>query len=265
MRIFHLGGRAQRRSARRQPDSFAPRVVSRCPVSTALAARRWRQPAPNCCYPLVNLAVMWFLERLLQPDDVHSADLHGRSLFSRRKARRGGARRLSGPALVDRQPRQGAGHPGVLLRPSADLGMGRLAGEKVRKYVDQVLCSLPFEPAWYHARGVSDAVYVGSSLLRRAERSASGRGLSGGQSERAGSLVAILPGSRTQEVTRNLPDMVRAAAKLAQKRPGVRFAVACLHERHKTLAEEIIAQTIAREGTHVRSWRSRSTPRALPS
>jgi len=69
------------------------------------------------------------------------------------------------------------------------------------------------------------------------------------QRGRDGSLVAILPGSRTQEVTRNLPDMVRAAKKLAQKRPNVRFAVACLHERHKALAEEIVAQTIAAEGT----------------
>ena len=43
---------------------------------------------------------------------------------------------------------------------------------------------------------------------------------------------------------RNLPDMIRAARKLARERPDVRFAVACLHERHKALAEEIIAQTI---------------------
>ena len=50
-------------------------------------------------------------------------------------------------------------------------------------------------------------------------------------------------------MTRNLPDMVRAASKLSQKHPDVRFAVACLHERHKKLAEEIIAQTIAREST----------------
>ncbi len=62
-----------------------------------------------------------------------------------------------------------------------------------------------------------------------------------------GPLVAILPGSRTQEVTRNLPDMIRAASKLAQRRPNVRFAVACLHERHKKLAEKIVARTVARE------------------
>ena len=52
--------------------------------------------------------------------------------------------------------------------------------------------------------------------------------------------MAILPGSRTQELTRNLPIMIRAAAKLARQRPATRFAVACLHERHRALAEQII-------------------------
>ena len=55
--------------------------------------------------------------------------------------------------------------------------------------------------------------------------------------------MAILPGSRTQELMRNLPIMIRAAVKLAQQRPASRFAVACLHERHKALAEQIIART----------------------
>ena len=55
--------------------------------------------------------------------------------------------------------------------------------------------------------------------------------------------MAILPGSRTQELTRNLPDMIAAAAELARRRPDVRFAVACLHERHKALAERIIAES----------------------
>jgi lipid-A-disaccharide synthase len=67
------------------------------------------------------------------------------------------------------------------------------------------------------------------------------------QSPRARTMVVILPGSRTQEVTRNLPEMIRAATKLARERHGVCFAVACLHERHKMLAEGIIAQTLASE------------------
>src|SRR5262249_54529769 len=53
------------------------------------------------------------------------------------------------------------------------------------------------------------------------------------------------PGSRTQEVKRNLPDMIKAAQELARRRPDVRFAVACLHERHKAMAERIIAESSA--------------------
>ena len=53
--------------------------------------------------------------------------------------------------------------------------------------------------------------------------------------------MAILPGSRTQEVTRNAPIMLRAAAKLARVRPDVRFVVACVHERHRALMREIVA------------------------
>src|SRR6476660_9768645 len=33
--------------------------------------------------------------------------------------------------------------------------------EKVRKWVDHVLCSLPFEEQWYHDRGITGARYVG--------------------------------------------------------------------------------------------------------
>ena len=35
-------------------------------------------------------------------------------------------------------------------------------------------------------------------------------------------LVALLPGSRTQEVTRNLPTLIRAAARIHRERPSAR-------------------------------------------
>jgi lipid-A-disaccharide synthase len=44
-------------------------------------------------------------------------------------------------------------------------------------------------------------------------------------------------------VRRNLPDMIAAARELARRRPDVRFAVACLHERHKAMAERMIAES----------------------
>lgn len=53
-------------------------------------------------------------------------------------------------------------------------------------------------------------------------------------------MLAILPGSRTQEILKNLPVMLRAARKLANKRPDVRFVMACLRERHRDLAREVM-------------------------
>jgi lipid-A-disaccharide synthase len=118
----------------------------------------------------------------------------------------------------------------------------------VQKYVDQVLCSLPFEPAWYQARGVPDAVYVGHPYFDELAARPLDGGFLSDHAGRPGPMVAILPGSRTQEVKRNLPDMIRAAHELSRRRPGVRFAVACLHDRHKAMAERIIAEVAVASG-----------------
>ncbi len=86
-----------------------------------------------------------------------------------------------------------------------------------------------------------DAVYVGHPYFDELADRPLDDGFLAEHRGRPGPLVAILPGSRTQELTRNLPDMIAAARELARRRPDVRFAVACLHERHKALAERIIA------------------------
>jgi lipid-A-disaccharide synthase len=199
----------------------------------------------NLRYPLVNLAVMWFLSvfanivtfiRLIfkadryfrdeKPDAVVLVDYPGLHwwIAGRAKAR---------------------GIPVFYFVPPQIWAWAGWRVSKVRKYIDQVLCSLPFEPAWYRARGVSNAIHVGHPYFDELKDRALDETFLKEQGKRPSSLVAILPGSRTQEVTRNLPEMVRAAAELAKKRPDVRFGVACLHERHKILAEQIITQTLA--------------------
>jgi lipid-A-disaccharide synthase len=198
-------------------------------------------------YPLVNLAVMWFMSVFLnlitfirlifkadryfrdeKPDAVVLVDYPGLHWWIARRAK-------------------ARGIPVFYFVPPQIWAWAGWRVNKVRKYIDQVLCSLPFEPAWYHARGVADAVFVGHPYFDELKDRALDEDFLAEQRRQTGSMVAILPGSRTQEVTRNLPEMVRAAAKLAQQRPGVRFAVACLHERHKMLAQEIIARTLASE------------------
>jgi lipid-A-disaccharide synthase len=199
-------------------------------------------------YPLVNLAVMWFLSVLLNavtfirlifmadrvfrdepPNAVVLVDYPGLNWWIAKRAK-------------------ARGIPVFYFVPPQIWAWAGWRVAKVRRHVDQVLCSLPFEPAWYHARGVSQAVYVGHPYFDELTDRPLDAGFLAEQRARPGALVAILPGSRDQELRRNLPDMIRAARKLAVESGDVRFAVACLHRRHQVMAEEIIATAITSDG-----------------
>jgi lipid-A-disaccharide synthase len=216
---------------------------------TGFGGENMTKAGASLLYPLANLAVMWFLNvfinlltfirlifmadrhfRQAQPDAVVLVDYPGLHWWIARRAK-------------------ARGIPVFYFVPPQLWAWAGWRVNKVRRYVDQVLCSLPFEPAWYRARGVVDAVYVGHPYFDELADRPLDEVFLADQAAHGGPLVAILPGSRTQEVTRNLPDMVRAAIKLARQRLGIRFAVACLHERHKKLAEGIIARVIASEGS----------------
>jgi lipid-A-disaccharide synthase len=199
-------------------------------------------------YPLVDLAVMWFLNVLLnlftfvglilkadrhfrdeRPDAVVLVDYPGLNWWIARRAK-------------------ARGIPVIYFVPPQIWAWAGWRIKKVKKYVDLVLCSLPFEPDWYRARGFPHAIYVGHPYFDELKDRPLDADFLANQRARAGELVSILPGSRTQEVQRNLPEMIRAANKLAFQRPGVRFGVACLHERHKKLAEGIVAGVLEKDG-----------------
>ena len=93
---------------------------------------------------------------------------------------------------------------------------GRIA--QIRKYVDKVLSILPFEVEWYADKYGYHVDYVGnptldeitlflaSSSSDKAEKWRASLGISG-----SAKVVALLPGSRKQEIESNLPMMLRAA------------------------------------------------------
>jgi lipid-A-disaccharide synthase len=208
---------------------------------------RMEEAGAQLLYPLVDLAVMWFLSvfsnlatfvrvifqadryfRDETPDAVILVDYPGLHWWIARRAK-------------------ARGIPVFYFVPPQIWAWFGWRVRKVRKHFDLVLCSLPFEPAWYHARGVHQAVYVGHPYFDELAERRLDEGFLAQQRRRAGALIVILPGSRTQEIVHNLPDLVEAASRLAQRRPDVRFAVACLHERHRTLAERIIAKRQAGE------------------
>ena len=213
---------------------------------------KMREAGAALLYPLVNLAIMWFLNVFLnivtfirliiradryfrdeKPDAVILIDYPGLHWWIAKRAKARGV-------------------PVFYYVPPQLWAWAGWRVKKIQRTVDLVLCSLPFEPDWYRARGVSQVDYVGHPYFDELnERELDEEFLCQVKAgEHEGKLLAILPGSRTQELKRNLPVMIRGAVKLAKERPATRFAVACLHERHKTLAEQIIKENIRGEDAH---------------
>jgi lipid-A-disaccharide synthase len=110
---------------------------------------------------------------------------------------------------------------------------------KMRKYVDHVLCSLPFEETWYRERGVT-AHYIGHPYFDELREQRLDHEFMAEQRQRGGRVIGLLPGSRSQEVEMNAPSMVRTAALLAQQHPDVRFLFACFKPKHRERVLELL-------------------------
>jgi lipid-A-disaccharide synthase len=89
---------------------------------------------------------------------------------------------------------------------------------KLKKYVDEMLVILPFEPAFYKKYDF-DVHYVGHPLLDAIEGRSKTDAVSSNYSK---NVIALLPGSRKQEVKRMLPLMLKTATHF----PDREFTVA---------------------------------------
>jgi len=97
---------------------------------------------------------------------------------------------------------------------------------KIAKAVDLLLCLFPFEPAFYSGYGVA-AVYVGHPMadeIPLSSDAAEARGQLG--LDRQQRVVALLPGSRSSEVSRLAAPMIEAAWLLSREFPDLRFVAA---------------------------------------
>ncbi len=88
---------------------------------------------------------------------------------------------------------------------------------KIKRYVDKVICILPFEKAFYDKHGM-DACYVGHPFMNTVQPSYSEAvfrkkvGI-----EKAQRLVTIMPGSRQNEVMKHLPVLLRIVENMKKK------------------------------------------------
>lgn len=112
---------------------------------------------------------------------------------------------------------------------------------KLRDWVDHLMVILPFEPEWFAKRGI-DTIYEGNPLVDE---------LAGDTTLAVGSeafknqnglderpLVALLPGSRLQELRYNLGVMARLAALF----PSYQFAVAAAPNLEREVYERLLSE-----------------------
>jgi lipid-A-disaccharide synthase len=98
--------------------------------------------------------------------------------------------------------------------------------ETIRRIADLVLVIFPFEEAIYREHGVP-VKFVGHPLLELARPSATRAAFLAAQGlSQSAATVAILPGSRANEVTHILPDLIAAAKKIRANLPSTQFIVA---------------------------------------
>jgi lipid-A-disaccharide synthase len=118
--------------------------------------------------------------------------------------------------------------PHRALRQSLDLGLAAGAVHGIGRAADHVLCLLPFEPELYEAHGHPGFVSSGTRwpMPSRSCRTGRPRGAGHLRAAGAGTLVALLPGSRMGEVERLGGEFAAAAALLAARHPGLRFIAA---------------------------------------
>lgn len=78
---------------------------------------------------------------------------------------------------------------------------------KLRRCTDQVLCLLPFEPDWFKRRNIP-ARFVGHPAINRELDEVTNARLAG-DLPGGGRRLLLMPGSREQEITRNVPLMLK--------------------------------------------------------
>ena len=92
---------------------------------------------------------------------------------------------------------------------------------KIKRDIDQMYCILPFEVDFYKKWGM-DVHYVGNPLLDEKAQFTPDLDFRTHQELNEQKIIALLPGSRKQEIERLLPDMLSITAKF----PDYQFVIA---------------------------------------
>ncbi len=111
---------------------------------------------------------------------------------------------------------------------------------KIKKLVDKMVVIYPFAEGFYRRAG-GHVNYVGHPLFDEiASRKLDEEFVSELRECDGNNTIALLPGSRVQEVKKLMPLFLKAAKKILNALPSAKFIVSCSDEAHRELIEDIL-------------------------
>ena len=133
------------------------------------------------------------------------------------------------------------GIPVVYFVPPQIWAWARWRVKKMRRLITHVLSALPFEHEWLSKRGVA-STYIGHPYFDELAAQTLDEKFLETERSKPGIIIGVLPGSRNQEVTRNIPEMLRAARRVHAARADTRFLVAAFNEHQAEMARAEVAK-----------------------
>lgn len=109
---------------------------------------------------------------------------------------------------------------------------------KLRRCTDQVLCLLPFEPEWFARRNIP-ARFVGHPAINR-DLDPSAMEVAASELPHGERKLLMMPGSREQEITRNIPLMIQSKQLLERNGKSITAVMTAVDEDKAALVRRVL-------------------------
>jgi lipid-A-disaccharide synthase len=250
MRVFISAGEP---SGDLHGSNFAKAISALNPTAQLLGFGGDKMSAAgvDLLFPLTQLSIMWFSRSIVNLPQFFK--LLDKAEKSWRRQRPDAVVLIDYPGFHWHVAKRAKamGIPVFYFVPPQLWAWGGWRTRKMRKTVDTVLTALPFEDDWYRKKGVRTE-YVGHPYFDELREQRLDSRFLGEQVCHQQPIVAVLPGSRNQEVSANFPTMLATAKKVHAERPDVRFLVASFNDRQRATAERLAAEHSLPLEIHVR-------------
>ncbi|MDR1960419.1 MAG: lipid-A-disaccharide synthase [Planctomycetaceae bacterium] len=121
------------------------------------------------------------------------------------------------------------GIPVYYYMPPQIWAWGQWRIKKMEKYVDAVFTCLPFETRWYSQHGCR-VIEIGHPFIEEAKHQTFDADLVEQLRREHPAILAVLPGSRDQEITSNLKEILQAVKRIRAKYPEIQPIIGALRE-----------------------------------